>query len=382
MARLWVHEALRVFHDRLVSKAERDWFNGIIMEQLHRSFRLSWTRESVFEEGPLLFADFLRPGADEKLYEEVRDDKRLVKLLSDYQDELNMTTHTRMNLVFFKEAVEHLCRISRVLGQPRGSMLLIGVGGSGKQSLTRLAAFVAGFQCLQVEVTAGYGVSDFRDDLKSMLLAAGVEGKSLVLLLTDTQIVSEEFLEDVNCLLNSGEIPNLFDADEMDVVVTRMREVVEDNGMLVTRDECYQVFQTRVRDCLHVVLCMSPVGDALRLRCRRFPSLINCCTLNWFSEWPPSALLSVANRFLAKVSQVRDHDLRGKLASACTAVHTAVRAGCKRFQTELRRHVYVTPKSYLDLITAFAYLLRSKRDELSRQKQRFEAGVKRLNVSF
>lgn len=61
-----------------------------------------------------------------------------------------------------------------------------------------------------------------------------------------------------------------------------------------TKDCIYQTFIERVRDYFHVILCMSPVGDSLRIRCRKFPSLVNCCTLDWFDNWPEEALLNVS----------------------------------------------------------------------------------------
>jgi len=67
---------------------------------------------------------------------------------------------------------------------------------------------------------------------------------------------------------------------------------------LIDPDSCWKSFVERVRFNLHVVLCMSPIGDSLRIRCRQFPSLIDCCTLDWFTEWPESALQNVAFRIL------------------------------------------------------------------------------------
>jgi hypothetical protein len=52
-----------------------------------------------------------------------------------------------------------------------------------------------------------------------------------------------------------------------------------------------EAFGHRVRHNLHIILCMSPVGGRLRTRCRQFPSLINCCTIDWFNPWPPAALV-------------------------------------------------------------------------------------------
>lgn len=62
----------------------------------------------------------------------------------------------------------------------------------------------------------------------------------------------------------------------------------------------YRTFVERVRERLHIILSMSPIGDALRIRCRKFPGLVNCCTINWFFPWPEEALMSVASAILDK----------------------------------------------------------------------------------
>ena len=93
-----------------------------------------------------------------------------------------------MKLVMFQDAVGHMSRICRVIRQPLGNALLLGVGGSGRQSLTRLAAFVEDFQCFSIEITKGYGMVEWRDSVKKLLLQAGQEGENTVLLFSDTQI--------------------------------------------------------------------------------------------------------------------------------------------------------------------------------------------------
>ena len=166
-------------------------------------------------------------------------------------------------------------------------------------------------------------MSDFREDIKKFMISTGVEGKDTVFLFTDSQIVDETMLEDLNNVLNTGEIPNLFPQDETDKIVGDMIPVCKENNIIESRDNCLSFFVSRVRDKLHVVLGMSPVGDALRIRCRQFPSLINCTTIDWFHGWPEAALIAVAERFLHDLD-LPSEEIRGSVVKMCGFVHRSI----------------------------------------------------------
>lgn len=373
MMRLWLHECMRVFYDRMINVDDQQWFQELGVELIQRHMKISVQREDLFGKQPIIFCDFLKPGADVKYYEESKDMGRITTLLNDYLDEYNSSFSNTMNLVFFTDAIVHTARIARILRQPRGNAMLVGVGGSGKQSLTRMAAQIAGYSCMQIEINRGYGLNEFREDIKKMMIRAGVQGENTVFLFTDTQIVVESMLEDINNVLNSGEIPNLFPQDEMDKIVSDMIPVLKELGIAETRDNCVAHFVLRVRDLLHIVLCMSPVGDALRVRCRQFPSLINCTTIDWFMSWPKSALVSVAERFLSTIT-LPSEEVRGALVEMCGNVHTSIMQTAERFYEELRRMVYTTPKSYLDLINLYASMLGQLQGEVDKKAERMTIG--------
>jgi len=385
MARLWVHEAARVFHDRLINEEDQRWYTELCVELCARQLKMPLTHEELFEGAPVVFCDFLKgPGTEpeDRFYEEAKDMTKVNAVLMDFLDEYNVSFPTTMDLVFFTDAMVHACRVCRVLRQPRGNAMLVGVGGSGKQSLTRVSAYASGYELVQIEISRGYGIPEFREDIKKMMIKAGVEGKDTVFLFTDSQIVCEDMLEDINNVLNSGEIPNLFPQDELDKVISDMFPVAKAKGIPETRDNCYNLFVQRVRELLHVVLCMSPVGDALRVRCRQFPSLINCTTIDWFMKWPESALISVADHFLAHLQlpeSVADKEaVKGGIVRLAGHVHQSIAEAGEQFYDELRRRVYTTPKSYLDLINLYMKVLGELQDKLNTKKEQMETGVRKL----
>uniref|UniRef100_A0A8C9TUG0 Dynein axonemal heavy chain 12 n=1 Tax=Scleropages formosus TaxID=113540 RepID=A0A8C9TUG0_SCLFO len=358
MIRLFVHEVFRVFYDRLVDDMDRAWLYKLTNDIVKQHFRENF--DNVFEhlkqnnKPNLIFGDYMNPDLedDERLYAEVPSMEKFSEVVELCLDEYNRTHKNRMNLVIFRYVLEHLSRISRILKQPGGNALLVGVGGSGRQSLTRLATYMAKMVLFQPEISKSYGMNEWRDDLKRLLKSAGLKGQKTVFLLTDAQIKEEAFLEDVDSLLNTGEVPNIFAVDEK-------QEIME-----------------AVRSNLHIVVAFSPIGEAFRNRLRQFPSLINCCTIDWFQPWPEEALERVANKFLETL-EMSDHE-RLEVVPICKTFHTSA----SEFLSELGRHNYVTPTSYLELIAAFRQLLTQKRDTVMKAKKRYTNGLDQLSRTF
>ena len=378
MVKLWIHENCRVFQDRLINNDDKTWFGNLLVDILLRTFKLTWKIERVIGKERPTFGDMLKLDHPTQPYEEIKDRNKLAKVLDDKQEEHNLSNSYKLTLVFFEDAIEHVVRICRILKQPKGNAMLIGVGGSGKQSLARLSSFIREAEVFQIELVKNYNKDSFKEDMVNLMIKTGVDRIPVTFTFTDSQISDETFLEYINNLLNTGEIPNLFSKKEdYEDIINRVRPYNKQLKRVDSPDVIYSTFVQSVQENLHIVLCMSPVGDKLRIRCRKFPSLVNCCTLDWFTAWPEDALTSVAMRFLGDIALPGDN-ARKTLAETICKINLDVEAKSQRFYNELKRKVYNTPKSYLDAIQLYVKLLEHKRNESNKMRYKLREGIEKL----
>ena len=139
----------------------------------------------------------------------------------------------------------------------------------------------------------------------TVALTCAVNSNNNVLL---TLLVSNNFVELKGNVFKKCEVPNLFPQDEKPAVMEQARLLAKKlkdpaaNGE--SPQELWDFFVKMTKEKLHVVLCMSPVGDAFRERLRQFPSLVNCCTIDWFQVWPADALEAVARTKLNAIDEL------------------------------------------------------------------------------
>ena len=157
-----------------------------------------------------------------------------------------------------------------------------------------------------IVINSTYGMADLKVDLQNYFLKAGVKDEGICFLFTEGQITNERFLVYINDLLSSGEISDLFQAEDVDGIVNNVRPAVKGEGLIDSKDNCWKFFIDRIKKNLHMSLCFSPVGDDFRNRAKKFPALVNCTVIDWFHAWPEEALLSVAAKLLADVEMASD----------------------------------------------------------------------------
>ncbi|XP_047365165.1 dynein axonemal heavy chain 3-like isoform X3 [Vespa velutina] len=394
LIRLWIHEVYRVFHDRLIDDDDREMLFTMVKHTCYEHLRqpLEKVLSSFLKEDEkaiksahihdLFFGNYMEPDTDPKIYDEVTNLEDLQEKMEYYLKEYNMTSRTPMSLIFFRFAIEHISRISRVLLQDNGHALLVGIGGSGRNSCTKLATSMCEYILYQVEMSRTYGNTEWREDLKQLLLRIGCDGKPTVFLFGDNQIKDETFVEDINILLNTGDVPNLYGTEEMAEILEKMMSVARGMGgrkIETTPMMLYNLFIERIKKNLHIVLTMSPIGDAFRNRIRMFPSLINCCTIDWYTLWPEDALEKVARTSLQNLNI--GSELREKCVHICKEFHTSVFVASEDYYKNHHRRYYVTPTSFLQLIASLYRLYGEKINQITKQQNRYITGLEKLDFA-
>ncbi|XP_076014466.1 dynein axonemal heavy chain 5 [Genypterus blacodes] len=392
LSALFHHECSRVIADRFIDSRDTQNYNQIIHKITVEDHGSALTEHA---QGDNYFVDFLREApeatGDEpedteqeapKVYEPIPSLDFLAERLSVFQQQYNEAVRGgAMDLVFFMDAMIHLMRISRILQTPQGNALLVGVGGSGKQSLTRLASFIAGYQTFQITLTRTYSSSNLLEDLKSLYRIAGQKNKGVTFLFTDNDIKDESFLEYMNNVLASGEVSNLFARDELEEISQDLIAAMKRQHPRrpPTAENLYDYFLSRVRSNLHVVLCFSPVGEKFRTRAMKFPGLISGCTVDWFQQWPRDALVAVSHHFLSQYQDLRcSEEVKKSVVVTMGTFQDLVSEKCAEYFERFRRQTFVTPKSYLSFINSYKIIYTEKIAHVGMLAERMKTGLSKL----
>ncbi|RYH29526.1 AAA family ATPase, partial [archaeon] len=395
LVRLWGHEALRLFQDRLIEQEDKVWCSEVIETVAARNFPGVDVPASL--KRPILFSQWLK-----KTYEstdrEVLRQFVAARLRVFYEEELDVP------LVVFDEVLDHVLRIDNVLRHPVGHLLLVGESGVGKTVLTRFVAWMNGLNIFQIKANNRYTIEQFDDDLRSLFRRVGVDGEKICFIFDESNALSSAFLERMNALLASGEVPGLFEGDERTQLMAACRESMkeQEGGMVVdSEDELFRKFTKIIQKNLHVVFTMNPLSADFSSRCTTSPALFNRCVVDWFGTWSKEALIQVGYEFtkqldtgytefsvpnhpsqtlmeVVEVVQADDISLREAVVAALVNIHNTAKSIATNVGKNNGRMHYISPRDFLDLINKFIKTECEMKDALEDQQTHVRAGLQKL----
>jgi len=410
LVRLWAHEGLRLFSDRLVTEDERLWTDQLIDRVADEQFGPALAAEggvAAVLARPLLFSDWLtrsyEPVARVPLRAHVQARLRVF-----YEEELDVP------VVLFDDVLAHILRLDRVFRQPRGHALLIGESGSGKTLLSRFVAWLGGLRIFTIKVNARYTAEDFDTDLRRVMCLAGVDGDGVCFIFDESNVLESSFLEKMNTLLAGGEVPGLFDGESLAQLLSGLREAVRREAAVPRRgtagasvepvsaddDEAlFAWFTARVQRNLHVVFTMNPANPDFHNRTQTSPALFNRCVIDWFGDWSDEALHQVAHEFTqdleldsgtyqpppgglpppaVPLQPARAVGRRDAVVSALVHTHRSVARASAAVATATGRRNYITPRHFLDVIAHFGSLLAEKQSAAESAHSHVTRGLRTL----
>jgi len=399
LVRLWAHEGLRLFHDRLILPEDKIWAEKLIDDVADEHFRMVDTSKCLAK--PLLYSCWLSKHylpVDRNVLREFMS----ARLKVFYEEELDV------KLVIFDEVLDHVLRLDSILRLPMGHLLLVGESGAGKTVLSKFVSWMNGLSIFQIKTSSKYTSEQFDDDLRTVMKRVGVNGEKVCFIFDESNVLSAAFLERMNALLASGEVPGLFEGEEYTALMNGCREVATRESLIIdSEEELFRRFTQTVQKNLHVVFTMNPASGDYSNRCVTSPALYNRCVVDWFGTWSTCALAQVGFEFtshldlgpseteykigsadaltlLEAVEGIVDvgsasPTLRQAVVSALVHMHSSVKRLIERMAraTPGRRH-FLSPRDYLDLIRQFVAVINEKRSQLEEQQLHINVGLDKL----
>lgn len=387
LVRIWAHEALRLFHDRLAEDDERAWTHDLLQNVAYKHFLNVDLISSL--QMPILYSNWL---TKDYLPVDKEDLRAFVKarMRTFCEEDLDKP------LILYDDLLDHVLRIDRVLRQPQGHLILIGVSGSGKTTLSRFVAWMNGIKVVQLKTTRKYSQEDFDSDLRHVLRRSGTNGEKICFVLDESNILESAFLERMNTLLANGEVPGLFEGDDYTTLMTACKEGALRQGLnLDTQDELYKWFTGEIVRNLHVIFTMNPPDSDLSSHAVASPALFNRCVLNWMGDWSDNTLLQVASSLTDNLDLDRStftipdtivpvspqyfpvKTYKNSIVNAIVYIHKCATERSFALSGSGNKHG-VSPGDFLDYLKHFVGIFNEKSEELEDQQRHFNVGLDKL----
>ncbi|KEG15451.1 dynein heavy chain [Trypanosoma grayi] len=365
------YEGRRIFIDRLVSPEERTKLFKLINDNLQF---LVDRRGSLMEKEVTYYVSWMDASSPMPSVSS-SSASRIRKLAATSMEELKKAAESlvlsysrefaELDVQLIPEVCAWVARIDRVLSQERGNLLLVGRSGVCAAAIVRLVAYSLRMEVVTLSITRDYGMKHFNAELKSVMSKAGVEGQHVVLLLEDHHLSSNPlFLEIINSLLSSGEVPGLFTHEELEALLGPLKEESVGEGM-----SPYEYFVDRIARMLHVCVVMDPTSPKYELQCRSNPALYTRCNVYWMGTWHSDSLKLIPRLMMRDVFKAIDTREDKKDFSLTTEIVHIHRGFADKF----------SPQHFKTLCLTYQRIFNEKSSSIADGLTRLQSGVSKLD---
>ncbi|XP_062407923.1 dynein cytoplasmic 2 heavy chain 1 [Sardina pilchardus] len=378
------YEARRLFRDRIVTAKDLHAFDNILMsvirgdwgsdvlDSMSDTFYVTWG--AAHEVGAVMAPGQSLPPHGKPLGRlDSADLKEVIRkgILMYGRD------NRELDILLFHEVLDFMSRVDRVLSRPGGSLLLAGRSGVGRRTVTSVVSHMHAATLFTPKVSRNYALKQFNADLKTVMQLAGIEGQQVVLLLEDYQFVHPAFLEMVNSLLSSGEVPGLYSTEELEPLLSSLKDQASQDGFT---GPIFNYFAHRIQQNLHMVLIMDCTNTNFTINCESNPALYRKCSVQWMEGWSESSMKKVPDMLLAQISGEEDSSDRSdkKKRAAASASQGDLSRSFLQIHESCREYG-ATPSQYMSFLRVYSSIHSSKQAALTQRQCHLQAGVAKLN---
>ncbi|TRY75069.1 hypothetical protein TCAL_08574 [Tigriopus californicus] len=374
----WTYEACRLFRDKLANAEDVGKFDSImkatlqsewnsnVLDSIHDMYFVTCADASYVPGSPMpKFGHNIGKIQDTDWEHFV--DKGIVTFGRENRD---------LDVAIIDELLDLVARCDRVLSKPGGSLLMSGRAGVGRRTACSITAAMHQAKLMALKMGKNYGPKQFKTDLKNAMQVAGVEEDQVFLLLEDHNFGDLQYLDMINSLLSSGEVPGLYSPEELEPLLTPLRAKANDAGF---SGNLFTFFAKCVRKNLHIILIMDCSNPAFVVNCESNPALYKECQVLWLEEWSERSMIKLPQLLLTKEERKEGENIGQKKEKK----KRQVSGGEELLRSFYKIHASVTdtnatPKKYVTFIKTYETVYAREKDQITSRQGKLSKGVSKL----
>jgi dynein heavy chain 2 len=373
---IWSHECIRLFRDKLVNEKHRtkfdsivsgvmlsDWNCNVLDQVLNMYFSFSGLGESPQTPMPIFGRQLCY--TDKDIWKSTVEKGKSIFSRENWQPTLYNT----------KELLDMCARCDRVLSMPGGALLLAGRSGAGRRTAISVTSSLLEAKLITLKMGKTYGIKQFKSDLKTAMQASGVDNDQVVLIIEDFNIIDDQFLDLINSLLSSGEIPGLYSPEELEPLLQPLKQLAGNSGF---SGDLTKFYAQNVKRNLHIVLILDCSDEKFSAICESNPAFLKECSIQWISDWSIETLKILPHEIITihessktdkklDLGKEKQMHVSDAISQAFSTIHDSIESS------------QASPAKFVRLINSYISVFETKKCTLQERMKKLSVGVSKLN---
>lgn len=377
LLRLWINEQLRIFSDKLTTRADKNVFRDI----LHNALEKYLPNFEYIDTENIFFCNWFNLE-----YTDVSK-KELLSFIKQrfvvFNEEI-----LESNIILYDELLDNILKIDRTLRQNQGHGMLVGPPRTGKTTLTKFVCWMNNITVVQPQIYRGYTLYQFDDFLREVLIECSINEKKVCMIINEGDMLETAFLERMNTLLANSDIPDLFHNNHYDTLMESITSKLDSLGLNTNNErEKYKWFVDMISANLHIVFTVSDPYDTNKLTS---PALFNRCIINWIGKWNLSTMYNVGSVMIHNVPlRFHNHALPTSnshwiIPVTCTSYSASIVNVFVSFHNSFCEMIKLqedSPGLFLDSLNSFARKVTIGVEKLEKHQGFISRGLDKLSES-